>query len=163
MGMERTGTAEPRGSSIVLFDGVCNLCNGFVNWVIDRDPASRFRFVPLQSEAGRGALEAVGRSGDDLGTIVLIEGGRSFVRSDAALRIAGGLNSPVRIVRSVFGWLPRWLRDAGYRLVAANRYRWFGRRESCRMPTPELRARFLDPDDARAALAVAGLAPGAAG
>jgi predicted DCC family thiol-disulfide oxidoreductase YuxK len=160
--LAQTVTEQPpaqaeTGASVVLFDGVCNLCNGFVNWVIDRDPGNRFRFVPLQSPAGRAMLTALGRTGDGLGTIVLVEQGRGFVRSEAALRIMAGLRTPLRFSRALLGWLPAGLRDLGYRLVAANRYRLFGARESCRMPTPELRSRFLDADDADAVLRVGGL------
>lgn len=146
-------------SSVVLFDGVCNLCSGFVNWVIERDPDARFRFVPLQSEAARAALEHFGRSGTNLGTIVLIDGGRAHVRSSAALRIIGGLRTPLRLAKPLFGWIPAPIRDLGYRLVAACRYTIRGKRDACCLPSPGLRARFPDPDDPRSALLAAGLAP----
>ncbi len=128
--------------AILLFDGVCNLCNGAVRWVILRDSAARFRFASLQSEAGRGLLAQHQLPVDALDTVVLVEGDRHWVRSDAAFevlrRIGGGwaLLSALRIV-------PRPLRDLVYQWVARNRYRWFGRRDECLVPTPELRARFL--------------------
>lgn len=135
------GTQAP----LLLFDGVCNLCNGFVTFVIDRDPAAVFRFASLQSEAGRAALQAHGRpvpSGDPE-TIVLIEDGRIYEQSTAFLRVARRLTCPSRLLY-VFVVVPRALRDAVYAWTARHRYAWFGRSESCRVPTPALRARFLD-------------------
>jgi predicted DCC family thiol-disulfide oxidoreductase YuxK len=130
---------------VVLFDGVCNLCNGAVNFAIDRDPEGRLRFASLQSPAGRQVLERVGRSvvDGDPESIVLVDGGRVYERSAAALRIARYLSGPWPLVGAL--WVvPRPLRDWVYRLIAANRYRWFGRSDSCRVPTPELRARFIE-------------------
>lgn len=128
---------------IVLFDGVCNLCNGAVNFIIDRDPDARFRFAPLQSEAGAGLLAAHGRAFDGAPeTIYLVENGRIYERSTAALRIARRLRGGWALAYA-FVAVPRPLRDLAYRFVARHRYRWFGRTEACRRPTPELRARFL--------------------
>ena len=132
---------EPR---IVLFDGVCNLCNGTVQFIIDRDPGGSFRFASLQGEAGARVLREHGREPPkgDPDSIILVEGGRIYDHSDAALRIARALGLPWSL--AVLGFaLPRFVRDALYRLIARNRYRWFGREESCRVPTPALRARFL--------------------
>ncbi len=130
---------------LVLFDGVCNLCNGAVNFVIDRDPDAVLRFASLQSGAGRAALQAHGgAAGDgDPDTIVLIEGGRLYERSTAALRIARHLRGPYKLLY-VFMLVPRVLRDRVYAWIARHRYRWFGRTDVCRVPTPALRARFLD-------------------
>ncbi|MCL2449268.1 MAG: thiol-disulfide oxidoreductase DCC family protein [Polyangiaceae bacterium] len=129
---------------VVLFDGVCNLCNGWVNFVIDRDPRGTLRFASLQSEAGARLLESVGATRDPLSldTIVLVDGGRVYERSTAVLRV-------VRHLRWPWSWavallvVPRPIRDSVYRWVASHRYSWFGRSEVCRVPTPELRARFL--------------------
>jgi predicted DCC family thiol-disulfide oxidoreductase YuxK len=131
---------------VVLFDGVCNLCNAWVNFVIDRDPASRFRFASLQSEAARSALDAVGRrdAAGPLESILLIDGGRLYERSAAVLRIVRHLSGPWWLL-GAFVVVPRPIRDAIYRWVAANRYRWFGKSDVCRVPTPELRERFLEP------------------
>jgi predicted DCC family thiol-disulfide oxidoreductase YuxK len=132
--------------TIILFDGVCNLCGGVVRFLIARDPQARFRFAALQSEAARVACARVGHellASTAPSTIVVIEQGRALERSDAALAIARRLPFPWPVF-GVFGVLPRGLRDALYRSVARNRYRWFGRTESCMMPTPEIRARFLD-------------------
>jgi len=126
----------------VLFDGVCNLCNGAVNFILDRDNGE-FRFAALQSGAGRRLIEERGRSAEDLSTMVLIEGERVYTRSSAALRIARRLRAPWKWLY-VFIIVPRPLRDAVYNLAARRRYRWFGKREECRMPTPELKGRFLE-------------------
>ncbi len=133
-------TREP----VILFDGVCNLCSASVNFVIDRDPGARFRFAPLQSEAGREILTAHGESipVGDPDSIVLVEDGAVYERSTAALRIARDLGGPWSLLY-VFIIIPAFVRDAVYRLVARNRYRWFGKSDACRVPTPELRARFL--------------------
>jgi predicted DCC family thiol-disulfide oxidoreductase YuxK len=128
---------------IVLFDGACNLCNASVLFLIDRDPHARFRFAPLQSETGRRLLEKHRLTSPPVDSVVLIEGDRAWTESDAALRIARHLGG-VWGVASLFKIVPRGLRDGLYRWVARHRYAWFGRQESCRLPTPELRARFLD-------------------
>jgi len=132
-------------TATILFDGVCNLCNGFVQFVIRHDPHGHFRFAALQSELGRELLAAHGQvaapaSGPE--SVVLLEGGRLYSHSTAVLRIAGQLGGVWRL--AAVGWLLplRW-RDALYRYVARHRYHWFGRQESCWLPTPELRARFL--------------------
>ena len=129
---------------VVLFDGVCNLCNGTVQFLIDHDKGERLRFAALQSEAGARVLQAHGRTAPtgDPDSVVLVEAGRVYDHSDAALRIARHLGFPWSL--AAIGWVfPRFLRDAVYRFIARNRYRWFGREESCRVPTPALRARFL--------------------
>ena len=126
---------------VILFDGVCNLCNSSVNFVIDRDPDGIFQFAALQSESASTLMERHG-IGHGLDTIVLLEDDRVYDRSTAALRIARRLNGgwPVLYVAIV---IPKFLRDSVYRFIARNRYRWFGRSENCRVPTPALKARFL--------------------
>lgn len=129
-------------SPILLFDGVCNLCSGAVRFVIRHDPGGRFRFAALQSEAGRRLLVQHGLPADALDTFVLIDGARCFTRSDAAIELArrlGGAWRGLALLRLV----PRPIRDAAYGVVVRNRYRWFGRSESCMVPTPELARRFL--------------------
>ncbi|MEZ4406584.1 MAG: thiol-disulfide oxidoreductase DCC family protein [Polyangiales bacterium] len=129
---------------VVLFDGVCNLCNGAVQFIVDRDPTGRFRFASLQSTAGERLLRERGVTPPegDPESVLLVEGERVWSHSDAALRIARGLARPWRWAW-VFVVVPRVIRDAVYRWVARNRYRWFGKSEACRVPTPELRARFV--------------------
>jgi len=131
--------------AIVLFDGVCNLCNGTVNFIIDHDPAGYFRFAPLQSTVAETYLTDADGRDRNLGTIVLVEEGETYVRSTAALRIARRLSGPWSLL-SLALVVPRPLRDAVYNVIAANRYDWFGQRDQCRMPTPGLRDRFLDYD-----------------
>lgn len=129
-------------SAIILFDGVCNLCNALVNFVIDRDPRSYFRFGALQSDRGCALLRAYRISTQDLRTLVLIEDGGAHVESTAVLRIVRRLNGlwPVLYLLIV---IPRRLRDPLYRLIARHRYRWFGRRDQCRLPEPSIQDRFL--------------------
>jgi len=124
---------------IILFDGVCNLCNGLVQFVLKRDTAGRFRFASLQSEAARRVL----KGGPPAETIVLIEGGGLYVKSAAALRIARGLRFPWPLLYA-FVIVPRPMRDLVYDWVARRRYAWFGKRESCMLPSPQMRGRFLD-------------------
>lgn len=127
----------------MLFDGVCNLCNGSVNFIIDRDPAARFRFAALQTPAAAELLARHGRiPAATPDSIILIEGDRLYEHSTAALRIARRLRGGWKLLYA-FIIVPRPLRDLVYRWIARNRYRWFGRSEACRMPTPELRERFL--------------------
>lgn len=130
---------------IVLFDGVCNLCNGSVLFILDRDPAAHFRFAALQSDAGRRLLEELGRplGAGDPESIVLVDAGRVYERSAAALRIARRMRGLWKLLW-VLVIVPWPVRDFVYRVVANNRYRWFGRTAECRVPTPELRARFID-------------------
>jgi len=128
-------------SSVVLFDGVCNVCNGAVNFIIDRDRAGAFHFASLQSEVGKALCTEHGVPAG-LDTIVLVENGRAFVESSAVLRIVRRLEGPARWL-VVFALLPRFLRDGLYRYFAAHRYAWFGRRDVCRVPTPDIRRRFL--------------------
>lgn len=128
---------------ILLFDGVCNLCNATVNFVIDRDRAGVVRFAALQSEAGRALLAKHGLAGDYLDSLVFIEGDAVWVASDGALRLTHYLGFPWRAA-AVLACVPRWVREPVYRWIARNRYRWFGHQESCRMPTDALRARFIE-------------------
>jgi predicted DCC family thiol-disulfide oxidoreductase YuxK len=128
---------------ILLFDGACNFCNGTVNFVIDHDSEQRFRFASLQSEAGQALLRAHGLGELPLSTMVLIDRGQAHLDSDGVLRTARLLGGPFALL-APFLLVPRALRDPLYRAFARNRYRLFGRTEQCRVPTPELRARFLD-------------------
>ena len=124
---------------IVFFDGVCNLCNGAVRFILARDPAGRFRFAPLQSQAAERFL------GDDrpAESIILLEGGKTHTKSTAVLRIARGLRFPWPMLYG-FVAVPRPWRDWIYNWVARHRYAWFGKREFCMVPSPELRRRFME-------------------
>jgi predicted DCC family thiol-disulfide oxidoreductase YuxK len=128
-------------SQIIFFDGVCVLCNGFVDFVLSRDSERIFKFAPLQGETAKRTLPE--HFTKDMSTVVLWSQGQIFQRSDAALMILvqlGGIYSLARI----FWILPQALRDLCYRLVASQRYHWFGKKDSCRLPTQEERAMFLD-------------------
>lgn len=128
---------------LILFDGDCNLCHGSVQFVLQRDPKARFRFASLQSAAGRAAIAAVAPGAELPDSIVLVHQGRLRTRSAAALAIARGLRFPWPLL-SVFWLVPYPVRDLVYDWIAKNRYRWFGKRQECWVPTPALRARFLD-------------------
>lgn len=130
-------------NAIILFDGVCNLCNGFVNFVFDHDPAGYFKVGSLQSTPAKEYLNRFGENPGTINTIVLIEDGHLYRRSTAALRIFRRLAAPWPFLY-VFIVVPRPLRDWIYDVVAANRYDWFGQREQCRMPTPEQQDRFVE-------------------
>lgn len=129
---------------VVLFDGVCNLCNGAVHFILDRDPDERMQFASLQSDAGKELLRTRGfpiPEGDP-NSVLLVVDERVYDGSGAALRIAARMKWPWKIF-AVFLVVPWFLRDLVYYLIAKNRYRLFGKSEACRVPTPELRARFL--------------------
>jgi predicted DCC family thiol-disulfide oxidoreductase YuxK len=129
----------------VLFDGVCNLCNGFVNFALDRDPGGRLVFGALQSRAAEPLLERAGLGASRPDSLVVVDpDGAAWVRSAAALRVARRLRPPWPQLAAIAALVPRALRDAVYDHVARRRYRWFGRRETCRVPTSVLRARFLE-------------------
>ncbi len=127
---------------ILLFDGVCNLCNASVQWILKRDQQGQFRFAALQSEVGQHFLQKHGLAAKDFDTAVLVIGEQIFLRSDAALEIVRRLGGFWRLLY-FFKILPRPLRNAVYNLVARNRYRWFGHREECMLPKPAWKERFL--------------------
>ncbi|HLP83731.1 MAG TPA: thiol-disulfide oxidoreductase DCC family protein [Phycisphaerales bacterium] len=134
---------------IILFDGVCNLCNSSVQWIIRRDRHDTFRFGALQSATGQKLLAQAGASPDlanQLSSMIVINGPRVLTKSDAALAIAANLPAPWKWI-SLACILPRALRDTIYAFIARNRYRWFGKQQSCMIPTPQLRAKFLDAGD----------------
>ena len=133
---------DPSDHPLILFDGVCNLCSASVNFVIDRDPSARFRFAPLQSPLGREMLRRHALPPAYLNSIVLIDRGRALTSSTASLHVARRLRRPWPLL-FLLTMIPAGIRDAAYEFVAANRYRWFGRTDACRMPTPERRARFV--------------------
>jgi predicted DCC family thiol-disulfide oxidoreductase YuxK len=127
--------------SIVLFDGVCNFCSDSVNFIIRHDRHDRFRFAPLQSDIGQEMRARYGID-DSVDSIVLIEDGQAFTHSTAALRIAKGLGGVWATAYALI-IIPRPVRDYFYRLFAKYRYRLFGKKEVCMMPTPEVSAKFL--------------------
>lgn len=125
----------------VLFDGICNFCNGSVNFIIARDPAGNFKFATLQSEAGQ-ELRVKYAIGENIDSIILIEDDAAYIYSSAPLRIARRLTGAWWLF-GILWIIPRPIRDYFYRMFARNRYRLFGKKEVCMIPTPEVRARFL--------------------
>ncbi len=128
--------------AIVVFDGVCVLCSGGVGFLLPRDRAGRFRFAAMQTEIGRRLLGEHGINPDDPVSFLLLEGGRAYTDSSAALRILVSLGGWWRLTGALYA-VPRPLRDAVYRFVARRRYRWFGKRNACFVPTAETAHRFL--------------------
>ena len=128
--------------SLVLFDGVCHFCNNSVNFIIDRDPKKKFIFAPLQSELAANALTRFGESTKVIDSIILIHNNKIYKRSRAALEIAKQLNGLWSLCY-VFIIVPGFIRDLVYNFIAKNRYKWFGQMEACRIPTPDMRERFL--------------------
>jgi predicted DCC family thiol-disulfide oxidoreductase YuxK len=129
--------------AVVLFDGVCNLCNGFVQFIIARDARRHFRFAALGSGAAGRLMAQAGIAPGSVDSLVLIEGSRAYVRSAAALRIARRLGFPWPLAYALI-IVPRPLRDRAYDLIARHRYQWFGRRDVCMVPGPATKDRFLD-------------------
>jgi predicted DCC family thiol-disulfide oxidoreductase YuxK len=127
-------------SAIILFDGVCNFCNGSVNFIIERDKKNYFKFTPLQSDAGQKFVKKFDLSGLD--SVILVEDDKVFTHSTAALKIAKRLGGILSLLYA-FIIVPKPIRDFFYKLFAKNRYKLFGKKDECMIPTPEIRAKFL--------------------
>lgn len=128
---------------ILLFDGVCNLCSGSVQWILKHDSRGVFRFAPLQSAFAQNLLRTYGYSDTSLGTVVLVADGKLFTRSDAVLELLRRIGGVWSLAYG-FKIVPRFLRDWVYKVVANNRYNWFGKPGACWLPRPEWSERFLD-------------------
>ncbi|WP_262178591.1 thiol-disulfide oxidoreductase DCC family protein [Haloarcula laminariae] len=137
--------SEPPGGDgpVLLFDGVCNLCNGVVQFIIPRDPEGRIRFAPLQSAAGKALLAGHGLPPSDLDSVVLVEDGEVYRKSAAVIRLAELLGWPYRAAAAA-RVVPQSVRDALYDVVAANRYDVFGRKDRCMLPDDDVSDRFLE-------------------
>ncbi len=134
----------PQNKKIILFDGVCNLCDSTVNYVIKRDKKDIFRFVSFQSDLGQKILKHIGISERNIDSVVFYEPGKAYYyKSQAALKIAKNLGGPYAYA-IIFKYIPGFIRDTLYDFIAKNRYNWFGKKESCMIPTPELKEKFLD-------------------
>merc|ERR1711977_13651 len=129
---------------VVLFDGVCNLCNGGVNFVLDWDVTGKLRLAALQSEAGKLLLERSGRRPDDISSIVLVEQNEAFTKSEAVLKIAEYLSVPFPLLAQFFFPLPLLIRDTVYDQVATNRYSFFGKTAECRLSDKRFDDRFIE-------------------
>jgi predicted DCC family thiol-disulfide oxidoreductase YuxK len=134
--------ARDAARAIILFDGVCNLCTHSVQFVSQRDPHAYFRFASLQSPSGQALAQRHGLSSTEIISVVLLEGGRAYLRSDAALRIAWHLTGAWPLL-AIFRLVPRHVSDHLYNWIAANRYHWFGRSDECLIPSAALRERFF--------------------
>lgn len=128
---------------VILFDGVCNLCNGAVQYVIKHDVNNRFLFASLQSQFGQQVLAAYQLNNTNFNSFILLQDGIIYQRSTAALIVAKQLKGAIRFLH----WciiVPTLIRDGVYNFIAKNRYKWFGKQEACWLPTPELKSKFLD-------------------
>jgi predicted DCC family thiol-disulfide oxidoreductase YuxK len=128
---------------IILFDGVCNFCNSSINFVIDRDYKNTFKFAPLQSDVASKLLTINNMKSMKMDSIILIEGNKIYTKSTAALRIAKNLSGAWFLLYYIFIPFPSFIRDFFYDIIARNRYKIFGKSEECRIPTPELKSKFL--------------------
>jgi len=140
---EKSSIAESDDHPILLFDGVCNLCNGAIQFIIPRDSEGTIRFAPLQSDLGETVRESAGLSTDDLETVVLVDDGMAYTKSDAAIRVGERLGGIYRLL-SLGRLVPRGLRDRIYDFVAENRYDWFGKKDQCMIPDDDVSDRFIE-------------------
>ena len=128
---------------VILFDGVCNFCNYWVIFAIKRDKKKKIRFAPLLGETAKKLLLQFELDPTALSTVILIDAGKVFTQSSAALRMCKYLDGGWKMAYSLM-IIPKFLRDAIYNIIARNRYKWFGKKEECMVPTPELKERFLE-------------------
>lgn len=128
---------------LILFDGVCNLCNSSVNFIIDRDSNDTFRFASLQSAKGQEVMKQFGLPDGEYNSFLLLDNGKLYMRSTAALKVAKYLPGVWKLLY-VFIIVPKFIRDFVYNVIAKYRYKWFGKAESCRVPTPESKAKFVE-------------------
>ena len=140
--MEEIIKKAPDNYELILFDGVCNFCNASINFIIDNDPEKHFKFAALQSEIGQAILTKYNKNTKDFDSVILLKDNLLYQKSEAALEITKHLSGGWKYF-SVFSILPTFFLNFFYNIVAKNRYRIFGKTDSCRMPTPELRERFL--------------------
>ena len=134
----------PKDKKLILFDGVCNLCNNSINFVIRKDKKNQFLFAPLQGELGEKFIRERNIDTAKTDSIILLEPGKAYyVKSSAALKIGQSFGGAWKML-AIFEWIPTSISDFFYDIIAKNRYRWFGRMDNCMIPTPELKAKFLD-------------------
>jgi len=127
---------------VILFDGVCNLCSGSVQFILKRDKEKKFLFASLQSAYGQKLLQQFNLPADNFNSFILYQDGKVFIKSTGALKLFSQLKNWGWV--KIFWIIPKFLRDAVYNLIAKNRYKWFGKKEECWLPTPDLKARFLE-------------------
>ncbi len=133
----------PRDKKIILFDGVCNLCNSTVQFLIKHDKKDVFRFVALQSDLGQQIMAYIGIDTSKVDSIIVYEPGKAyFYKAEAALEIASAIGGVYSLL-AVFKVVPKSISNAVYDYIARNRYKWYGKKEACMLPTPEIKAKFL--------------------
>jgi predicted DCC family thiol-disulfide oxidoreductase YuxK len=132
----------PNDKKIILFDGVCNLCNSSIIFVIKHDPKDLFRFAPLQSDIGKSLMEKHQIDPQETDSIILVDQEKAYTKSSAALRVSRHLSGGYPLL-AIFLIIPVFLRNLVYDYIAKNRYKWYGKKDSCMIPTPELKAKFL--------------------
>ena len=142
-GSNRSEAAAAEHSAVIVFDGVCALCNRWVRFLLRFDRRGRYRFAAMQGEQGSALLRSHGLDPQDPASFLLLDAQGAWTDTDAILRVLAGLGGAWRL-SGVLKALPRGLRDAAYRALARNRYRWFGRHDACHLPAPEQAGRFLD-------------------
>lgn len=135
-------SVETFNKIILLYDGECSFCNGAVQWIIARDPHSHVYFASQQGELGQ-ALKAKHQIADEVDSLILIDNGKAYIYSSAAIRVSKYLHGGWPLLQLLI-LVPPFIRNAFYRYVAKHRFRWFGKQQACLLPTPEIRARYLD-------------------
>ena len=128
---------------LVLFDGICNFCNYWVNFAIKRDKKNRLKFTPIQGETAKKILPQYSISTNSLSSVIFIDKGKAYTQSSAALKICRYLNGGWKLFYGL-NIIPKPIRDFVYNIIARNRYKWFGKKDSCMIPSPEIKSRFLD-------------------
>jgi len=126
---------------LVLFDGVCNYCNSMVNFAIRHDPSGKLRFAPLQSSTGK-KMRTLHQIPESIDSVILIEEGKVYTYSDAALRIARHFRWPAKSLNGLL-IVPKFIRQGIYKWIARNRYKWFGKKDTCMVPAADIRSRFI--------------------
>ena len=133
----------PKDKKIILFDGICNLCDNSVQFIIKHDKKDIFRFVSLQSELGKNISKHIGIKNNQIDSIILYQPGIAyFIKADAAFKILKELNSNYRFLL-LFSFIPSFIKNSIYDYIATNRYKWYGKKESCLIPSRELESKFL--------------------
>ena len=132
-----------KNKRIILFDGVCNLCNGGVQFVLKKDKNNIFNFSSLQSEFGQKKLLELNFDSTNFDSFLYLKDDKVYTKSSAALQVCKELSGPIKLL-SIFLIVPKFIRDLIYSLIAKNRYKWFGKQDSCWLPTPDLQTRFIN-------------------